>query len=150
MNTTHTPYNFKRTYILTNDAPVTHNRFGNVSNRNSEPSLTSINKQSTKPCPTGFPPNLGGCKRPTYSRMPSSGSPFNTQQECQNSGIRGAKTNGCEYVHSLDGNGYLPICDDNYTSSDDDTSPPVQLYTSTCYKNCPAGWSGNSFSPNCY
>lgn len=134
------PYNYTRSHILTKDSPVTHNRFGNAS--------TNHNNTSAS-CPSGFPynSNSGSCTRPKYLR--SHYHLYDTQQDCENSGLRGAKTNGCQYVNLYPyGNaGYLPICDKGYTSAQiaryigpgsTDLNP---LY---CYQNCPSGWADNN------
>ena len=105
-----THYNFQRTPRLANDAPITHNRFGNGSSH-----------QSNSSCPVDYtylahtspPPVKPVCTAPLYSRT-NTGTFFNTQQECKDSGSHGAKTNGCELIYGRNGSGYLPKCDKGY------------------------------------
>ena len=71
------------------------------------------------------------CVKPYYTVA----GPYNSKVECENSGSRGVKQNGCQQLMGQ----WFPVCDSNYDLQSLNPGSG-KILPLICRQNCPQGW----------
>ena len=100
------------------------------SSTNQSTDLKYTSKPNGLACPTGFLDQGNVCLKPAVYSTPHG---YDTRQECENSGERGAKKNGCyrQPIYPNFEHKWYPACDQGF----------LRTHLDTCYPYCPAGWT---------